>query len=176
MNFEQVKNSIIDNIVESQVKIGYENTQIGLYYPTESVMRLLETDCSGEELKSALNEFGGMYDDTLGEISVLIEGERVRFLIPAKGAEYVHTEITDRGFIEDFINTIRRSCTIEDILAVFGKYSDNVVCEELNNGEFEYLIYFADGKPDSYRYCIEFEMGRAVYHRFTPADYDALEL
>lgn len=176
MNFEQLKNNIIDNIVESQVKIGYEKTQIGLYYPIDSVKRLLGTDCTDEELKQVLDEFGGMYAETLGEITALVERDRIRFLIPAKGAEYVHTSVTDRGFIEDFINTIRGSCTIEDILAVFGKYSDNVVCEELNNGEFEYLIYFADGKPDSYRYCIEFEMGRAVYHRFTPADYDALEL
>lgn len=176
MEFENLKNSIIDNIVESQVKIGYENTQIGLYYPTDSVKRLLNTDCTAESLKTALDEFGGMYADTLGEITVLAEGDRICFLIPAKGAEYVHTAAADRGFIEDFINTIRGGCTIEDILSVFGKYSDNVVCRKPNSGEFEYLIYFADGKPDSYRYCIEFEMGRAVYHRFTPADYDALGL
>ena len=117
-----------------------------------------------------------MYADTLGEISVSAESGRIRFIIPAKGAEYVHASVTDRGFIEDFINTIRSACTIDDILTVFRKHSECVVFEELDNGEFEYLIYFADGKPDSYRYCIEFEMGRAVYHRFTPADYDALEL
>ncbi|MGN0650060.1 MAG: DUF3877 family protein [Oscillospiraceae bacterium] len=175
MDFEQLKNNIIDNIVESQVKIGYEKTQMSLYYPTESVMRLLG-ECSAENLKQTLDEFCGACKDIFGEITASVERDRVRFLIPVKGVEYVHTEITDRGFIEDFISTIRGSCTIEDILAVFGRYSDSVVCEELNNGEFEYLIYFADGKPDSYRYCIEFEMGRAVYHRFTAADYEALDL
>lgn len=176
MDFEALKSSIIDNIVESQVKIGYEKTQISLYYPTESVMRLLGADCNTENLAAALNELCGLYTETLGEITVLFERERVRFSIPEKGAAYVHEHITDRGFIEDFIGVIRQNCTIDDILAVFLKYSDNVVFEELNNGELEYLIYFADGKPDSYRYCIEFEMGRAVYHRFTPADYAALDL
>ena len=39
---------------------------------------------------------------------------------------------------------------------------------------FDYLVYFEDGTPDSYRYCIKLDDdGDAVYHRFTPEDYAA---
>ena len=38
--------------------------------------------------------------------------------------------------------------------------------------EFDYLIYFADGKPDAYRYCIHDEMGQLIYHRFTQKEFE----
>lgn len=40
--------------------------------------------------------------------------------------------------------------------------------------EFDYLIYFADGKPDAYRYCIHFEDEHAIYHRFTAKEYEKM--
>ncbi len=64
--------------------------------------------------------------------------------------------------------------TIEDITAVFRKYSDQVVVQTPNSNtdEFDYLIYFADGKPDAYRYCIHDEMGQLIYHRFTQKEFE----
>ena len=60
--------------------------------------------------------------------------------------------------------------SFDDILAVFHQFSDKVHCEKLEgNEEFDYLVYFEDGTPDSYRYCIKLDDdGDAVYHRFTP--------
>ena len=65
--------------------------------------------------------------------------------------------------------------SFDDILAVFHQFSDKVHCEKLEgNEEFDYLVYFEDGTPDSYRYCIKLDDdGDAVYHRFTPEDYAA---
>jgi hypothetical protein len=40
------------------------------------------------------------------------------------------------------------------------------------HGEFDYLVYFEDGVPDDYRYCITDEGCHLIYHRFTPEDYE----
>lgn len=78
----------------------------------------------------------------------------------------------DGGFLREFIAKIGgHGCTIEELLAIFKKYSGHVHFEKMSNGEFDYLIYFEDGKPDSYRYCITDEGCYMIYHRFTPEDY-----
>ena len=83
-----------------------------------------------------------------------------------------------RGFLEEFIACMSKpERTIEDITAVFRKYSDQVVVQTPNSNtdEFDYLIYFADGKPDAYRYCIHDEMGQLIYHRFTQKEFETFE-
>ena len=37
--------------------------------------------------------------------------------------------------------------------------------------EFDLLLYFPDGKPDSYYYCLKQEGEHVLYHRFTREDY-----
>lgn len=54
----------------------------------------------------------------------------------------------------------------------FHKYSDHVHVEKVSHGEFDYLVYFEDGKPDSFRYCITDEGCHMIYHRFTVEDYE----
>ena len=41
----------------------------------------------------------------------------------------------------------------------------------MNSEDFDYVVYFQDGMPDDYRYCIKFEGCCVIYHRFTPKDY-----
>lgn len=37
---------------------------------------------------------------------------------------------------------------------------------------FDYLVYFEDGIPDDYRYCLSLEGEHMIYHKFTPEDYE----
>jgi hypothetical protein len=60
---------------------------------------------------------------------------------------------------------------MEDVFAVFRKYSDSVHIESVSHGEFDYLVYFEDGQPDSFRYCLTEEGEHVIYHRFTIEDY-----
>ncbi|MBD5159206.1 MAG: DUF3877 family protein [Ruminococcus sp.] len=51
--------------------------------------------------------------------------------------------------------------------------------EEKNNDEFNYLVYFVDGIPDEYLYCLTVEEEidghlHITYHRFTREDYEEL--
>lgn len=176
LNFEALKKNLIDVIKEFQIKLGYAETSIGLYYPIESLNRLLNTDLSVEEMQKALLEFSKLVKKSLGNIACTHEGTRFCFMIPKDGVSFVYYQTEDNNFLKEFIRqTEKCNCGIDDIIKIFKHYSDKVVCKAMNNGEFDYLIYFEDGNPDEYRYCIKFECEHTIYHRFTPQDYEAFE-
>lgn len=176
LNFEALKKNLIDVTKEFLIKLGYAETAIGLYYPLDSLNRLIDAELSIEEMMQALQIFADFVKEPLGQISCSHEGDRFCFLIPAEGVAYVYHQTGDNDFLKAFVEQTRScDCTIEKLLAVFSHYSDKVKCEKMKSDEFDYLVYFADGKPDDFRYCIKFECGHAIYHRFTPKDYDAFQ-
>ena len=59
-------------------------------------------------------------------------------------------------------------------MKVFQQYSSHVILEKMADMDFDYLIYFADGQPDSYRYCLTKEGHHLIYHRYTKEDYEEL--
>ncbi len=174
-DYKGLENNIIDVIKEEQIKLGYRDEKIRLYYPMESLKNYLGKELTKEELDKSLAAFRMQVADRLGSLEISNTGERYCILIPAIGVTYVHQHVK-RDFLEAFINTIRKhNLTIEDVLQVFKNYSNKVVFKKENHGEFEYLIYFEDGIPDTYRYCITFEGPHAIYHRFTIADYNSFD-
>ncbi len=214
--FSALNRSIWDSVKEEQVKLGYRKEVIRLYYPIDSVERMLDVDSVGVDagvgaeagpvtgiIKSAgnedsasagteavkgtsidekadiaaafLDEFRAAERDTLGDIKISRDGERYCFRLPEEASEYVHEHTASSGFLYDFIDIIgRHGISIEDVKAVFIKYSDRVHIEKLQSEDFDYLIYFENGEPDDYRYCLTDEGHHIIYHRFTPEDYAAL--
>ena len=174
VNYKRLEKSLTDVIQEAQLKIGYDHHPITLYYPTESVARLLGTpEEDADSTEHALASLSTHTADTLGAIQVTRDDKRFCFHISAEGTQYVHEQLPDPAFLRAFLQVMRGlTVSFDDILAVFHQFSDKVHCEKLEgNEEFDYLVYFEDGTPDSYRYCIKLD--DAVYHRFTPEDYAA---
>ena len=66
----------------------------------------------------------------------------------------------------------QHGCKIEDIIALFKEHNKDIVVEEINNGEFDYLIRFPKENEDPYYYCFHDEGCHIIYHRFLPADYE----
>lgn len=171
--FRALENNILDVIKEEQIKIGYKSETIRLYYPMESICNLLGVPYPITELHSILDQFCDFIKDRLGNVEYYNKDTRFCFVIPPSGVNYVHEKVGENYFLIDFIGQISDNiCTLDDILKIFHNYSDNVICEKMDNGEFDYLIYFKDGKPDAYRYCLKFENCHVIYHRFTKADYE----
>ena len=174
IDFSELYENLKDIIKECQTKIGYTDNELNFYYPIKSLNRFLDSDMTADELKEVLPAFSKYAEDTLGTLRFRLEGERFRFIVPREGGAYVHENVPDSAFLKEFIEeTVRPGCDIDSVLEIFRKYSDKVVCKKIENDEFEYLVYFEDGHPDSYRYCLEFEFGRAVYHRFTVKEYES---
>ena len=173
MTFSKLEKNIIDVIKEEQVKLGYRRETIRLYYPILSLNRLLNTDCEVKQMTDILNSFCDHVEAKLGRIEISSQGERFCFKIPEEGTEYVHRHMENKEFIIDFINTIsKHGVTMEEVLQQFYKYSDQVHVEKVSHGEFDYLVYFENGEPDDFRYCITDEGCHIIYHRFTVDDYN----
>ena len=178
MNYEMLEKVICDTIKEEQIKLGYEKETIRLYYPMSSLEHILEEDITdAAKLNEALAVFTDKVKDKLGKLQISHSEDRYCILIPPEGAVYVHENCKDNPFLIDFINVIRNhDCKLEQILAVFHAYSDQVQCIRSEIEDFDYVIYFTDGKLDDYRYCIKFEHGHTIYHRFTRRDFEQLNV
>ncbi len=172
-DFESLKQNIIDSIEEQQLKLGYLRETVRLYYPLSSLNRFLKIDATIAEMTNLLQEFSIWCTDVLGGVGVTNKEERFCIAVPPAGADYVHEYICTNGFLSELIEAMRiHGTTWEDVFRIFKKHSDSVYVEEMHNAEFQYLVYFKDGIPDDYRYCIAVEANHVTYHRYTPADYE----
>lgn len=177
MNFEPLEKNLVDIIKEEQAKLGYQKERIRLYYPLSSLNHFFNSHYDVREMKQCLDEFCLFAAPRLGSIDISNKGERFCFSIPEAGAEYVHQHTADNEFIYALVKTVsRHGCSMEDILSVFRKYSGQLHVEKVHNGEFDYLVYFENGEPDTYRYCFHFEEHHIIYHRYLPEDYEDLGL
>ncbi len=173
MTFEKLEKNIIDSIEEQQLKLGYLEETVRLYYPLSSLNRFLDTDCGISDMRTILCEFADDTREKLGGILVANSGERFCIGVPPEGAEYVHNNLNRNGFLAKLIRVVgTHGCTLDEVLQVFYEYSDCVHVEQMANGEFDYLVYFEDNQPDDYRYCISVEGEHVIYHRYTAEDYE----
>lgn len=177
MNIEKLERNIMDTITEQQLKLGYRRENVRIYYPLLTLNRLLGVEKNTSQMKDILSHFCDAVKDKYGQIRISENEDRFCFLIPPEGNEYIHNHRTDTGFLEELIHTVcRHGCRLEEVLSPFHKYSDHVHIEKTTHGEFDYLIYFEDGIPDSFRYCLSVEDAHIIYHRFTPEDYQDFAL
>lgn len=173
MEYAKLEKNIIDVLKEEQVKLGYRSETVRLYYPLQSLNRFLKTNFDIVQMQAELERFSQSAENKFGRIEISNEKERFCLLLPPQASDFVHNHMSDKEFIYDLVNTIsRHGVTIEEVLEQFYKYSDNVCVEKTTHGEFDYLVYFADGKPDEFRYCITDEGCHIIYHRFTEDDYN----
>jgi hypothetical protein len=173
LDFTKLEQNIYDVIKEEQIKLGYRRETFRLFYPLLSLNRLLQSEADIVQMKKNLAEFCSKVEAQLGKITVSNEGERFCFCFPPEASEYIHTHTGNEGFLYDFIATVSgHDVSMEDVIAQFKKYSDHVHVEKTTHGEFDYLIYFEDGQPDAFRYCLTDEGCHIIYHRFTIDDYN----
>jgi hypothetical protein len=167
--------NIIDQIKESQIKLGYVKETVYLYYPVESLNALLDTNAGDEfEMISMLRK---AFDDertNLGKIGYHIHKGRVEISVSPEGVEFVNKAVKTSPFLVDLITLFQNhhNCGIEQLKELFSKYSSDYTCEKMEDGaDFDYVMYFNQPAIDPYYYCIKEEMGHTIYHRFTKEDY-----
>jgi len=180
-----LKTHIIDTIKEWQIKIGYREGNMKLYYPGESLAFLLEVrgekeECKMTALETALKEFCKSCESELGQITIDGGWERYCLTIPAKGCAYVAEQIAEPEFLPKFLEVITTSGnSMEQIRRCFAEYS-----REKNTGFIEERIeeahhhggsafYFEDVTADEYVYWVEKNEFGLNYHRFTREEYRA---
>ena len=113
-----------------------------------------------------------LYYDAINEKGVGMAG--LNFVGNAAYADVTsdRDNVAQFEFIHQLVELVgKHGCTMNEILDLFHTYSENIITEEMNNGEFDRLIRFADNSEDPYYYCFKDEGCHIIYHRFLPEDY-----
>ena len=178
MRVDKLTKNIIDQIKEGQLKLGYVEETVRLYYPLTSMNAILETEFdNARDLVKNLNPILLRESEIPGGVWLGFQGERIDVSVSPKGVEYIYKRVPTSGFLVDIIELFQNNhhCTLEEIRQVFERYSKNYICEKMpDDTDFDYVLYFVDEEIDDYYYCIKMEMGHTIYHRFTKGDYKAL--
>ncbi len=179
MNFERLEKNLCDNILEAQIKLGFDGRPMSLNYMTTSLRHLVGRKCSEKEMEHFLFNFADFVEPRLGNISFRPITNGFCITVPAEGTAYINNLSDGKEFIRALVEAVRSHSQLDEIVGIFRKYSDNVAFSDTDNDEFQYLIYFIDGVPDEYRYCISVDeemdgSSHVTYHRFIKEDYDDL--
>ncbi len=156
---------------EQQIKLGFCPGKTRLYYPTSSLMRMLGVG-DEEALAEKLDEELKALAEHFGAVEILRDKRRFCLVLSEQAVKYVKENVPDEGFLCDLIRVAgTHHCTMEEVLAVFRRYSDDVVCEDVQGEDYDHLVYFADGTPDDNYYCFTEEGHHLIYHRFAPEEF-----
>jgi len=173
VDFSYLISNVVGVVREAQIKLGPTSSPISLYYPLAALNRQLGTNASAEEMQTILEDFKKVAAKTLGQVSVSHEPERFCFTVSVDGCLKVLRETDDGGFLKEFTTLVQLGGNFDEVKALFCKFSEKAICKTIGNDEFDAVFYFADGKPDDFRYCVKFEEDHTHYHRFTPMDFAA---
>lgn len=161
-------------IAEMALKLGLTGVPLSLNYPCASLGRMLGVADDPQALQPALDAFFAARKDLFGAAEAVPHEDGFCLAIPAEGVARVVAQAPAAAFLRDLIHTAQTpGATADDLLAVFRRHSSHVHVESVSNGEFDLLVYFEDGVPDGFRYCIDRHDGFVSYHRFSREDYEA---
>lgn len=161
-------------IAEMALKLGLTGVPLSLNYPCASLGRMLGVADDPQALQPALDAFFAARKDLFGAAEAVPHEDGFCLAIPAEGVARVVAQAPAAAFLRDLIHTAQTpGATADDLLAAFRRHSDRVHVEPVDNDEFDLLVYFEDGVPDDFRYCIDRHDGFVSYHRFSKEDYEA---
>ena len=150
MKFDLLEKNIIDVLEEEQIKLGYIDETVRLYYPLQSLNLFLGTECTSEEMTSLLEEFISEKKEQFGEIQISEKKDRFCFLIPPEGAAYIHEHMSRNPFLHALVDAISvHGISFEDVFEVFRRFSYHVCIEKMDDEDYDYLVYFEDAAISS---------------------------
>ena len=161
-------------IAEMALKLGLTGVPLSLNYPCASLGRMLGVADDPQALQPALDAFFAARKDLFGAAEAVPHEDGFCLTIPAEGVARVMSQAPAAAFLRDLIHTAQTpGATADDLLAAFRRHSDRVHVEPVDNDEFDLLVYFEDGVPDGFRYCIDRHDGFVSSHRLSKEDYEA---
>ena len=181
MHTEQLERHIIDTIKEWQMKIGYKEENMRLYYPDVSLIGMLELPdgTTEKELKKNLAIFAEIVSERLGQIEISNVGDRYCLNVPPEGCKYISEKIPDSELLKNLLVVLdRRENDMDQVRKVFQDYATEhqgiCVEEDHENEGLGLVFYYTSEETDPYVYCMEQDDFGITYHRFSRSDYNKL--
>lgn len=174
-DYEKLERNISDTIYEGIMKIGFaENEPMKIYYDLGLLCQLL--DCEEDaDLKVLFPEFKKEVEPRLGTLIIKRIKGRFEFTVLGEGVRYIYENNSRRHFLKELIQALeKKDCTMEQILPIFRKESEDLTILEEDQGEFQYVVYFNDSSIDEFKYCFTFDEMGHYYHRLLDYDYHKL--
>lgn len=173
---------IADTIKEWQMKIGYREGNMKLYYPAGSLAALLGVQAmiEEEELHKELEAFCEEVQGRFGKIQFSHKDGRYCLDIPPKGCAYVAESIPAPEFLKLLLEVITApGKTMEDVRSCFASFASQKQMKyfETDSADHEMgnVFYFEHNDYDPYVYCVEENEFGLTYHRFSGRDYEELK-
>jgi len=169
MPYTALKQNIVDQIVEEQAKLGYDEKEIRLYYPLSSLCHITGKQMDATAMDAFLQGFAAQAPEMGPLYHTGAEG-RFCFHIPAQGVKWVHDHTPEDTFIRQLVQlVVQPGCSMEKIQRLFEQHG-TVHVQPMTSDEFDTLMYFVQG-PDAYYYCFQDDGFDIRYHRFLPGDF-----
>lgn len=161
-------------VPEMLLKLGLTSATLSLNYPLSTLCRMFNQSMTMAQMQAALEAFSREHEADYGPIAAAPHEEGFCLTVPSEGAAYIYRHAPNTPFLRDLIAEAQNpACTEESLIAVFRRHSPRVQIVPMDNAEFDTLVYFEDGQPDAFYYCIDAHDGHVSYHRFSREDYEA---
>lgn len=176
-DFKELERNIETTIYEGTLKLGYNpDDSFRIYYDLDLLNYLLQKDFSSNvQCLNYLQEFIGYVRPRLYNIRIVLEKGRFKFTISKEGIAYIYSQNQNNNFLKELIQIVKsHNFTLDDVLTIFSHYSKEYICEEMDNSEFQYVIYFKDSNIDKFKYCFSFDEMGGYYHRLLDYSYNKI--
>lgn len=174
MRIQPLLTDITDQLKEAQIKLGFGPSTVKLYYHPASLAVLTGERASDvPAMAAALAQEPAFSSSPLGQLAFQPHEDRVEITIPQEGVQYVHEQVEASPFLQALTGMFagHHHASMEDVLKLFDQQNAPYVHRIMpDGGEFDCVLYFPEGQPDSYCYFFKEEMGHLSYHRFRPED------
>lgn len=171
---DRLYQDIVEQIKESQVKLGYSYETVNLYYKKDGLeSRLGVAVGSLRETAKLLSDSTQFSNTPLGAIDFAPSRGRLQVTVPADGVKYVHENVPSSDFLVAIV-ALFGTCggvSQEQVVALFQQFGDFQLQPSPQGADFDYQIHFQDPAIDPYFYCFKQEGQLLTYHRLSPEDY-----
>ena len=160
MNGRELYQRVVTTVQEMQLKIGDSEGSITLYYPLEG------------DFGELSREFGasieGMPD---GPVLERLPG-RVRVIVSESDCRAI-AEKPIIPTLKEIVSLINAGVTIDELERGMKERFPECVVYEVDDVEFDRVMVFPQ-RIDPDVYCLDVEMGKVTYHRFSVEDFVVL--
>lgn len=167
--------NLSDSIFEMMLKLQEDhNNSMCIYYTPDLAAYLLGVN--ENEVAAYIVGFKVYADSYIGNVDISTASDgRIGIKVFSEGIDIIMNSNPRRYFLRELIEKIRfRNCDLNTIKKVFEKEGTSFICENVDDSEFQHVLYFEDENIDEYKYCFTFDAMGSYYHRLIDYDFDKL--